>query len=153
MHTSETSFLADGYTLLPKGTGLFTRLASNAASGRVLPFAKFPPCRSNVVTEKDCILHDAIKTRILHTPGHTAGSVSFIVDDELALVGDTMTNAANMNIYPAFADSPKLMPDSWKQLLNTKCRLFLPAHGMEISRNLLNREYFKGRIGWSEKET
>jgi hydroxyacylglutathione hydrolase len=32
---------------------------------------------------------------------------------------------------------------SWEKLLNTSCRLFLPGHRKEISRELLEQEFQK----------
>ncbi|WP_347487946.1 hypothetical protein [Desulfoscipio sp. XC116] len=69
------------------------------------------------------------------------GSVSIIVDEEIALVGDAMVHGISGNIYPLFVDNPKLLLNSWQKLLNTKCRLFLPAHGGENTRIVVSR-YF-----------
>ncbi|MCL1789783.1 MAG: MBL fold metallo-hydrolase [Peptococcaceae bacterium] len=81
--------------------------------------------------------------QVLHTPGHTVGSVCFIVDDEAALVGDTMINPFRIELRPPFMDFPDRLIVSWKVLLDTHCRYFLPAHGTVVGRGLLEDNYTK----------
>ena len=75
---------------------------------------------------------------IMHTPGHTSGSVSVIIDDEIALVGDTMFGIFRSSVFPPFADNIPELIRSWKSLLETECSLFLPSHGREKTREELN---------------
>ena len=35
-------------------------------------------------------MDDEIKIEVISTPGHSAGSISLIIDDEIAIVGDVM---------------------------------------------------------------
>jgi len=37
---------------------------------------------------EELLLYDSVGIRCLHTPGHTAGSMSFLVDDSILIVGD-----------------------------------------------------------------
>ena len=80
---------------------------------------------------------------ILHTPGHTPGSMSVIIDNEIALVGDTLFGIFRGSVFPPFAGDPKLMVQSWKKLLDTGCITFLPAHGSERDKEVLKRQYDK----------
>ena len=80
---------------------------------------------------------------ILHTPGHTPGSMSVIIDNEIALVGDTLFGIFRGAVFPPFAGDPKLMVQSWKKLLDTGCITFLPAHGSERDKEVLKRQYDK----------
>lgn len=79
---------------------------------------------------------------IIHTPGHTYGSMSIIVDNEIALVGDAMSGLFN-SICPPFALDTKLMAESWKRLLDTGCSVYLPSHGTEDSREFVSKQYEK----------
>jgi glyoxylase-like metal-dependent hydrolase (beta-lactamase superfamily II) len=47
------------------------------------------------------------------------------------------------SIFPPFADDTEIMIKSWKKLLETNCKLFLPGHGKGISRELLEKQYSK----------
>ena len=52
------------------------------------PFKAEP---ADVLVEEKTIIEEAgIKLEVLHTPGHTRGSVSFAVDDEFVIAGDTL---------------------------------------------------------------
>jgi Zn-dependent hydrolases, including glyoxylases len=81
--------------------------------------------------------------RVISTPGHSIGSISVIVDNEVAIVGDALFGIFSNSVFPPFADDVKTLIDSWGKLLKTNCTLFLPAHGRPITRELLEREYNK----------
>jgi len=76
---------------------------------------------------------------LISTPGHSSGSISIIVNNEIALVGDTMIGIFKSSIFPPFADNPEELIKSWEKLLLTDCRLFLPGHGGEIKKNRVER--------------
>ena len=86
---------------------------------------------------------DRVKAYLLHTPGHTSGSISLIIDDEIALVGDALFHILPWSVFPPFGNDIDQLIESWKKLLGTGCRLFLPAHGSEIKKELLERCYTK----------
>ena len=69
--------------------------------------------------------------------------MSVIVDDDIALVGDAMTSYLPGSIFPQFADNKQQVILSWGRLLETNCRLFFPAHGEEITREKLLKNYNK----------
>ena len=71
--------------------------------------------------------------------------MSVVLDDEIALVGDTMVNAGPWSVFPPFADDVGLLLDSWRRLLETGCRIFLPGHGTAIGRPLLERRFEERR--------
>jgi glyoxylase-like metal-dependent hydrolase (beta-lactamase superfamily II) len=145
IHSSEVEYINKGYTYLPKGTLPITKLFTSVIGKRITKFQQYQSCNNERIFSENMfydIIPDIFNIQILHTPGHSSGSVSFIIDNEIAIVGDTMVNMAS-NIFPPFADLPELLPDSWKKLLDTNCRLFLPAHGKEIERNLLEIKYLK----------
>ena len=73
---------------------------------------------------------------VLPTPGHSPGSISAIIDDEIAIVGDAMFGVFAGSVFPPFADDVRLMVESWKKLLDTGCGTYLPGHGSERSKNL-----------------
>ncbi len=79
--------------------------------------------------------------QIISTYGHSQGSLSIIVDHEIAIVGDAMLGTIHDSIFPPFADDIPKMIHSWNKLLNTTCTLFLPGLGRAIKRELLEKEY------------
>jgi len=146
VHSLEADFLQQGYTRLPKGTKPLTKLAVNFVGDNVWNAHRFQPYIGEVFTESSEDLStklgpvfEQLNLQVLHTPGHTDGSVSYLIDAEVALVGDAMVNEFLPGIFPPFANAPKQLPATWNKLLDSNCRCFLPAHGSEVNRGQVER--------------
>jgi glyoxylase-like metal-dependent hydrolase (beta-lactamase superfamily II) len=101
---------------------------------------KCEPCPADFLVDSRFDLEDlGLNAYILHTPGHTSGSMSVIVGDEIAIVGDTMVGTFPRSIFPPFADDVPELIRSWGKLLHTGCRIFLPAHGSANGRELVEK--------------
>jgi glyoxylase-like metal-dependent hydrolase (beta-lactamase superfamily II) len=75
--------------------------------------------------------------------GHSPGSQSVIIDDEICLTGDAMFGIFPGSIFPPFADNEYDMIKSWGKLLHTGCSIFLPSHGTANKVELVKKEYEK----------
>lgn len=140
----ETVFAIHGYSPLPKGTYRITKIISKL--GNLIGPLKFgfQPFIPDVLISADSyLMKDELNIKLILTQGHSIGSVSVVVDDEIALVGDAMIGTFKDSIFPPFADDVNEMIKSWGKLLETDCDTFLPGHGKEISRELLQLEYNK----------
>jgi hydroxyacylglutathione hydrolase len=70
--------------------------------------------------------------RVLHTPGHTAGSVSVLLDSGDAFCGDLAMNRLPLRIGPGMppvGDSPAVIRQNWRKLLDAGARRIHPSHG------------------------
>ena len=142
VHHSEKDFLQKGLNHFPRGTNPFTRLLINSLGDRLSARFDFPPCEPDILIDSVWELKDlGFHAYVLPTPGHTVGSVSLIIDDEIALVGDAMFGVFPHSILPPFADHPDRLVESWGLLLKTNCSLFLPAHGFGNSREKVQKNY------------
>jgi len=144
MSEKELIFVQNGYTPLPNGTFPIARFISDF--GRIIGRPKFgysPFTPDMIIGEEFDLSDDGFNIKIISTYGHSPGSISIIIDNEIAVVGDAMFGTYNKNIFPPFADDIPGMIDSWGKLLKTNCRLYLPGHGKEIKRELLQLEYYK----------
>jgi len=142
MSKKEMEFAESGFTPLPKGTYLLTNLISNLGNMIGQRRFGFKPFKPDLLIDEEMIwIQNGFKIKIIRTNGHSKGSISVIVDNEIAIVGDAMLGVYKESVFPPFADDIKGMIQSWEKLLNTKCELFLPGHGKEIRRELLQREY------------
>jgi hydroxyacylglutathione hydrolase len=140
----EADFVEEGYTPIPKGTFTFTKFLVHIGNKLGSGWFSYEPFSADIRVEDHFNLMDGdLKIDLISTPGHSTGSISIIVDDEIALVGDVMLNMFGDAIFPPFADDIPEMICSWEKLLNTSCRLFLPGHRKEISRELLEQEFQK----------
>jgi len=144
MHKNEMEYAKQGYTPIPGGTNIITRLISNIGrkiGPKIAGYQSFSP---DVVFEKEMDLYKyEINIKLIETKGHSAGSNSIIVDNEIALVGDTLFGILPNSVYPPFADDIYDLIKSWNKLLNTDCNLFLPGHGRSVTRLLLKKQYYK----------
>ena len=146
IHRSEAAYLASGNNIIPHGTNLFTRTIMKALSSFITPFLRYKPCQYDVMVDDKFELDDfGFSARIIHTPGHTIGSMSVVIDDEVAIVGDTMFGVFSGSVFPPYADDIGEMLISWGKLLDTKCSVFIPGHGSANSRSLVQKDYDRRR--------
>ncbi|MDY0098781.1 MAG: MBL fold metallo-hydrolase [Bacteroidales bacterium] len=142
VHQDEAAFLRKGDMAVHKGTNRFTRLIIKLFSKRFIKFTGYEPCSADLIVDLTLSLSEiGFNAFILHTPGHTSGSVSVIIDDEIALVGDTMFGIFPWTVYPPFANDPSMLIESWGKLLQTGCTVFIPSHGRANIRKLVQRDF------------
>ncbi len=141
-HRLETGFLAKGENPPIHGTLAWTKLLTGLLmTPWMVRLLKYPPAHCDLAVDDVLDLHDlGFHARIVHTPGHSPGSMSVVVDDEIALVGDTLFGVWPGSVFPPFAADPVVMMNSWAKLLETGCRIFLPGHGSERARHLLKQQ-------------
>jgi hydroxyacylglutathione hydrolase len=142
MSEDESTFAGQGFTPLPKGTFPLTRFISKLGSWIGKSRFGYKPFVSDRLISSELSL-EALKMTLIPTPGHSKGSISIIVDNDIALVGDALFGVFAKSVFPPFADDVNGMISSWGLLLQTNCHTFLPGHGSVITRELLNREFKK----------
>ena len=98
----------------------------------------FPPVvirdEDLVVTgDDDALLRGiGIEGKILHTPGHTSDSISVILDDGNAYVGDLSMNLLKIvgfKYRPMFIVSKDKLFANWRRVLDAGSKTIHPAHG------------------------
>lgn len=146
VQNNEADLLSQGENVIPRGTTLLTRPLINLAGKRAFKYLTYVPCQPDIsVNDMFELSPMGINAYIMHTPGHTPGSLSVIVEDEIALVGDAMFGVFRGSVFPPYALNAGLMVQSWGKLLKTRCRLFIPSHGTENQRSLVEKEYIRRR--------
>ncbi|MDZ7737885.1 MAG: MBL fold metallo-hydrolase [Bacteroidales bacterium] len=135
--------VATGYTPPPAGTMPLTRLLISVGKRTANKNFAYRPFKADDMVTKEYRLFDNDNIKIIPTPGHSADSMSIIVDNEIALVGDAMFGIFISSIYPPFCDDTAEMLKSWAKLTDTGCTLFLPGHGSPISLPRLLSQYQK----------
>jgi hydroxyacylglutathione hydrolase len=133
-----------GYTIIPAGTFKITELLSRAGKYIGKRMFGYPPFKADILINDSLDLTEkGLHIKLIRTAGHSIGSISVIVDDEIAITGDEMIGIFENSVFPPFTDDINEMIDSWGKLLKTDCEVFLPGHGREIKRELLQKEYDK----------
>ena len=142
---NEADYLRQGNTPLPGGTNILTKflvVVEKSGVGRSLVRYNYRPADPDVEVDGTfCLNEFGIDAHVIHTPGHSPGSLSVVVNDEVALVGDTVFGVFRGSVFPPFADDTSVLIESWDKLLKTGAMIFLPGHGVERSRKELQNGY------------
>jgi glyoxylase-like metal-dependent hydrolase (beta-lactamase superfamily II) len=72
---------------------------------------------------------------VIHTPGHSAGSITVIIENRHCYTGDTMFSFLPFTVNPPFADDQKKLHESWRRIASYDCWFFYPGHGYTFTRN------------------
>jgi glyoxylase-like metal-dependent hydrolase (beta-lactamase superfamily II) len=134
VHRLEAPLLESGRVTLPAGQTAIAR-ALMGMGGLLAQSVRVAPTTPDVVVDDDVGLREfGVAGRILHTPGHTRGSISVLLDSGDAVVGDLCQNGWGFGmglgrIHLPLADLPHLVGDSWDRLLASGVRRLYPGHG------------------------
>lgn len=150
----EAGLASKGYTPIPQGTFNFTRMLNRLGNMMFSGSFGYDPFTADILVEESYnLMSGDINVVLISTGGHSVGSISVIIDDDIAIVGDAMIGVFEDSIIPPFADNIPDMIGSWHKLLQTGCRVFLPGHGHEISRDLLQKHYDKYSVKYAVEAT
>lgn len=147
MHRREANWLEQSLKPLPSGVTPWGKVFIGIHK-LFMPLISIPPVKVDVVLDDNVLsLTDyGIPGRILHTPGHSAGSVSVLLDTGEAFVGDLAMNRFPLCLSPGlpiFADDLDVVSSSWHSLFAHGARTIYPAHGKpfraEAIQNTLSR--------------
>ena len=140
---AESESLAGGDTPIPSGT--YTLTKGIVSIGRkITPAFKYDPCTADHIFADTFDLNCfGINGFVLHTPGHSPGGATTVIDDVVAVAGDSIIGTITGSPFPPFADDVDELMRSWKKLLDTGCHTYLPGHGRPVSREELSLEYDK----------
>lgn len=143
VHRSEAENLKNGFTSLPAGTLLPTKIISGLGNKYFSGIGEYAAVIPDISVDEEYIIEHEPFLKVMHTPGHSEGSVSVIVEDEIALSGDTVFNIWKGRVFPPFANDTSKLLKSWEKLMDSGCHLFLPGHGKPVSIEMLVKEYGK----------
>ena len=132
MHPADAPLREQGHNGPLRGIGLRGRIM--ARFFRNAPFLPFTP--DLFVSDGLRLDEFGVSGRILHTPGHTAGSVSLVLDNGEAIVGDVVMGGylggavwASRPNYHYFADDVGQVVRSLDRLLSLSPRVLHVGHG------------------------
>jgi glyoxylase-like metal-dependent hydrolase (beta-lactamase superfamily II) len=141
---SEKDFLESGDSPIPRGTRLLTRFVYHLGAEKKQHWFHVKGVKADIVFADKYDLNTFVFNGcVLHTPGHSDGSCCIVLENEIALAGDTMTGIIPGSAFPPWGNDSAAIIRGWNKLLDSGCHTFLPAHGFAISRQRLEREYRK----------
>jgi glyoxylase-like metal-dependent hydrolase (beta-lactamase superfamily II) len=143
VHQTERRCVEEALKPLPPGVTRWAR-----AVGRVMavtaPLIRVHAATIDLEIGTDGLALDefGVAGRIIHTPGHSSGSVSVVLDTGDAFVGDLAMNRFPLRLgpgFPVFAEDPVQVKESWKLLLKQGVKRIYPGHGPPFTADKIRR--------------
>ena len=144
MHGAEQDWLENARKVMPPGATGWGRFLNRVGS-LMLPLVNFPAAGVDVVLgDEDYPLTEfGIEGRIIHTPGHSPGSVSVLLDSGDCFVGDAAMNGLPMRRgpgLPVLAEDVPRLKAGWRRLLSLGAKTIYPGHGRPFPAAVMERE-------------
>jgi len=131
VHKLDADALIKGQDPPLKPTGAIGRLFMKMIEKRGP--AKAQPVKPDILIENDLDLSKfGVEGTVIHTPGHTPGSLAVILDGGRIIVGDTIMRGIVrfwQPHYPLFADNMFQLKESIKTILRRKPSKIFSGHG------------------------
>ena len=144
MHYAERERIERPRKAMPPGITLWGKVVGGFCSLAVVPFQRIPPARVDIaVTDEGMSLEPfGISGKIMHTPGHSPGSLSILLDSGDAFVGDLAMNVFPLRVgpcLPLFAEELPRLKSSMLKIVSCGARRIYPAHGPSFPVGLLEK--------------
>ncbi|MHB0976483.1 MAG: MBL fold metallo-hydrolase [Candidatus Aquicultorales bacterium] len=145
-HESESHLLEEGEVVIPPGTNWLGR-AGSKIGWRLTKLFQFEAVKPDITVDSAVSLEEfGVDGRIIPTPGHTDGSLSVLLDDGEAFVGDLAVDVKPfVGFFPPFGNDPDTLLNSWKKLIHAGATHINPGHFRRFTAEKLDREH--ARIG------
>jgi glyoxylase-like metal-dependent hydrolase (beta-lactamase superfamily II) len=143
IHESEIECVEHDKVLIPKGVNFKGKITQPLIFTFKIPFPKFTP---DILLNNDPypLSEFGIDGQIMHTPGHTIGSLSVILNSGEALVGCMAHNGFPFRLKPGlpiYAQDIDTIKENWKVLIDRGITSVYPGHGkafpIEVIKNQL----------------
>lgn len=134
IHESEAGRLREGFTELPSGTRWKARLL--VGLGRIIArrLGSYPPAGPDLLAgESEDLRPFGFPGKVLHTPGHTVGSMVVLMEDGELIAGDTFFGLKGKQHFPPFAEDLPSLVRSWRSIREMPVKMIHPAHGGTIA--------------------
>lgn len=128
MHPGDVAMVKTGAPAKHKArtlTGKIFLFLGKLASGR----AGFDTFQPDVLLEDGQSLDPyGLAARVIHTPGHTQGSIAILTETGQLFVGDTLSNRTRPDVAP-FVQNFQELEKSIATLKNVNAKMVYPGHG------------------------
>lgn len=131
VHTADSEALARGDTLLGnvKSWGFVGEWLLPVAERLWPPEPTVPDI---LVGDGDTFDEFGFNARVVHTPGHTPGSSSLLVDEALLFVGDVISSRPWLSVQRYYANDWNRVTESVKRLVALDAQWIFPGHGPPV---------------------
>jgi hydroxyacylglutathione hydrolase len=133
IHESERTYVENGGMIIPKGVNTYGKLTKPLLFSifKKISFPKFKP--DILITDEPYSLSMyGIDGNIMHTPGHTIGSISVILNSGEAFVGCMAHDGFPFRLRPGlpiYAQDIAAIKKCWEILIDRGIKMVYPGHG------------------------
>jgi len=146
MHESEKVFFDEDRFAMPKGVNTMGKISLPV----LFPFFKKmrfeKPLVDVVIKTQEFSLNEfGFEGKIYHTPGHTPGSISLLLNSGEAFVGCQAHNGLPFRIkpgFPIYAMDIEKVKESWKLLIEKGAKVIFPGHGKSFPVEVIKKRLF-----------
>ncbi len=134
VHSSEEARLREGFTPIPAGTRWKAKLLVALGRTFLRRIGYFPGAEADLLVRESHNLEEfGFPGRVIHTPGHTHGSMVVLMPKGELIGGDTLFGLEGKLHFPPFAEDLPALLNSWKRIRDLEPKLLFPAHGRSFS--------------------
>jgi hydroxyacylglutathione hydrolase len=140
VHETESVRLEKAQIVTPPPARLFGSLLGHIGHKMISVDRSFTAVKPEMTMKDEYALNDyGIDGSVYWTPGHTRGSLSIIMRNGEAFVGDLAVNFF-ITVFPFFAEDRNEILTSWKKIINRGAKVIYPSHGRQFGINKLSSE-------------
>ncbi len=149
IHKEDNDSIEKSEMIWPTGVNRWGKFTSSIFKIILVNKMKFPETKADIILDtNEFSLHDyGVEGKVVHTPGHTAGSLSVLLDTGDAFVGCMAHNNPPFRLkpgYPIYANDIELLKKSWEVLIKMGAKTIYPGHGdpfpVKVIEKILEKE-------------
>ncbi len=134
IHRSEADRLKKGYSPIPSGTRWKAKLLVGVGRIFARRLMTYPGAEPDLLADDLFDLEAyGFPGRVIHTPGHTIGSMIVLMEGGELIAGDTLFGVDNKQHFPPFAEDLPALVLSWKNIRELPVKTIYPAHGRHFA--------------------
>jgi hydroxyacylglutathione hydrolase len=126
MHAADVEMVKTGVSTRRHAKSLLANLFMGLGQRLGRSFDRFQP--DILLKDGQSLAEYGLAARVIHTPGHTKGSIAILTEDGQLFAGDTVSNRRRPASAPFIEDDQELQA-SLRMLKELKGRVVYPGHG------------------------
>jgi hydroxyacylglutathione hydrolase len=146
VHQQDREWVERGFRPTPPAASAWGRVMGALTERMFRSYMNLPGTPIDVVVDSEelSLQPFGIRGRALHTPGHSAGSMSILLDSGDAFVGDLVMNGWFGPSMSPWVEDAATVRESWRLLLNKGAKRIYPAHWKPFGADRLERLVARG---------
>ena len=142
LHHSEAERFKSGITTIPNGTRWKAKLLVMLGRAFAWRLGKYPGAEADLLVNDSTDLDEyGFPGRVIHTPGHTIGSMVVLLEQGEMIAGATLFGVTGKQHFPPFAEDLPALIRSWKHIRTLPVKIIYPAHGIYFDKASFMAEY------------